>query len=49
MMRVLPVLNFLVRVTVLGIVTLLQFRIWVQESTVELCTERFKSHFTLYV
>jgi hypothetical protein len=49
-MRVLPVLGFfLVRDILLGSETLLQFRIWIQECTFELCTERFKSHFTLDV
>ena len=41
--------KFLVRIIVLGIVTLFQFRIWIQECTFELCTERFKSHLTLDV
>jgi len=34
--------KFVVRVIVLGIVTLLQFRFWIQECTFELCTERFQ-------
>ena len=41
--------KFFVSVTVFGIVTLLQFRIWIQECTFELCTKKFKSHFTLDV
>jgi hypothetical protein len=41
--------KFFVRVTVLGIVTVLQFWIWIQECTFESHTERFKSHFTLHV
>jgi len=42
-------LKFFLRVIVLGIVTLLQFGIWIQECTLESRTESFKSHFTLLV
>lgn len=42
-------LKFVVRVIVSGIMTLLQFRIWIHECTFELFYREVPSHFTLHV